>query len=129
MRYPSTRTALGLLRTQEKRCKQPQTDRDGGRVSWWLFRDDIDALTTQLRLVLVRGVKDLRRGDSKVRTDVSQLRQVEHGLTRLQARVGRLGQSNGLSQCTLLEAKLLSPVGQQPTDQRRIGDDGLWRRG
>lgn len=82
-------TTLGLLGTQEKRCKQSETDCNSGRVRR-LFRDDIDALTTQLRLVLVGCVKDLRRGDSKVGTDIPQLRQVEHGLARLQARVGRL---------------------------------------
>lgn len=119
---------LELLGTQEERCKQSETDCDSRWVGW-PFRDDIDPLTTQLRLVLIGGVQDLCRRDSKVSTDVSQLRQIENGLARLQTRIGGLRQSNGFGQCTLLEAKLLPPLDQQPTDQCGVGDDRSRRGG
>ena len=118
--------ASGLLGTQEQCCKQSQTDGDGGRVGG-LLPDHIDTLLAQLRLVLVGGVKELCRGESKPGTHVPQLRQVENGIARLETGISRLRQSNGLGQRALFETELLTPVNQEPAHQRRVGDDGLGR--
>lgn len=112
---------LPLLAGQEHRGQKPQADRDRNWIGR-LLCEHSNALTTKLRLVPIRTLKNLGRLDAQSLADASQLRQVEDGLTGLPSGVRRLRQSHRRGELTLLHADLLTALGQESSDQRRVRD-------